>query len=581
MIDQPPAWVYKRDGRRVPFEADKISRALFAATETLGQPDAFVARELTDGVLHFLSAEADHDPLTTTQVADLVIKVVRELGQPALSQVFEEFGRRRALTGPKSAPCESKQAVAGPDQAILQEIASLLDNPSAASDPRGLLWRTGEVSLGSYALREVFARDLVAAHQDGLLTLPGREAPLELAALVLGQEEPRRKELVETLEEARRWAGNLVALDGPEYGWFAPASDQGAVSFLRELGIGLRATGLKGVLNLNSASVPPWAEELGEGPLFAGQRSSLAADQASARAALLRDRLFLPGARWDNLRLDWHLGERDWLPGKEDQLLPLARRAAEGAPVSFVFDRLRRPVNLAEGLDRRHPTLLLRVGLHLPRFAQQPGLRSDPDLFLHKLGSLARLALSAAVQKRAFLKRYPRAWTGFLLDRARLIVVPVGLETVVQEVVGQGLCVGGAGLDFGRRIVQRLREVLETDGQACRVDTAVDSAPNFFLPRAAEDQAASSSSNSWVAGLTTWDAEASPRQQLRAAGLLHAAADLGTAAVLVPQEKPLVGEELVDLLRYAWHHTQVVRLRWLRVGPPPRQLVAPWEEAGP
>src|SRR5262249_18497257 len=39
----PPAWVHKRDGRLVPFEPDKISRSLFAATEALGRPDAFLA----------------------------------------------------------------------------------------------------------------------------------------------------------------------------------------------------------------------------------------------------------------------------------------------------------------------------------------------------------------------------------------------------------------------------------------------------------------------------------------------------------------------------------------------------------
>src|SRR5689334_6893843 len=40
----PPTWVSKRDGRLEPFEADKISRALFAAGERLGMPDAFLAR---------------------------------------------------------------------------------------------------------------------------------------------------------------------------------------------------------------------------------------------------------------------------------------------------------------------------------------------------------------------------------------------------------------------------------------------------------------------------------------------------------------------------------------------------------
>ncbi|MGH9811468.1 MAG: ATP cone domain-containing protein, partial [Terriglobia bacterium] len=84
----PPAWVRKRDGSRVPFEADKISQALFAASETLGRPDAFLARELTDGVLHFLAVEKEDDTLTTAQIVEIVGKTVRELGQPALAEAF-------------------------------------------------------------------------------------------------------------------------------------------------------------------------------------------------------------------------------------------------------------------------------------------------------------------------------------------------------------------------------------------------------------------------------------------------------------------------------------------------------------
>ena len=91
----PPAWVYKRDGRLVPFEADKISRALFAAAEGLGHPDAFLARELADAVVHFLTAEGEGPTPSTAQVAELTAKVVRELGQPALAEAFAEFGRRR------------------------------------------------------------------------------------------------------------------------------------------------------------------------------------------------------------------------------------------------------------------------------------------------------------------------------------------------------------------------------------------------------------------------------------------------------------------------------------------------------
>src|SRR5262249_19622926 len=66
MQPTPPAWVRKRDGSLVPFDPDKISRALFAASESLGRPDAFLARELTDGVVHFLSSE-NEAAFTTTQ----------------------------------------------------------------------------------------------------------------------------------------------------------------------------------------------------------------------------------------------------------------------------------------------------------------------------------------------------------------------------------------------------------------------------------------------------------------------------------------------------------------------------------
>ena len=72
-----------------------------------------------------------------------------------------------------------------------------------------------------------------------------------------------------------------------------------------------------------------------------------------------------------SLRVDWHLGERDFLPTVQNRLLVVARHAMQGAPLAFTFDRPRRPVQLAEGIDRRHPAVLLTVGLHLPRLAEQ------------------------------------------------------------------------------------------------------------------------------------------------------------------------------------------------------------------
>jgi hypothetical protein len=84
-----PASILTRDGRLVPFEPDRISRSLFAVTELMGTPNAFLARELTDGVLHFIGLEPDGPP-TTSDLAEMVAKVVRELGYPAIARVYEE-----------------------------------------------------------------------------------------------------------------------------------------------------------------------------------------------------------------------------------------------------------------------------------------------------------------------------------------------------------------------------------------------------------------------------------------------------------------------------------------------------------
>jgi hypothetical protein len=538
----PPAWVHKRDGRLVPFEADKISRSLFAATEELGRPDAFLARELTDGVLHFLSSDDEGRPPTTGDIAELVAKVVRELGQPALARAYADFARSG-----------KNAASAGRPRAICVQFPPTEPLSSVLAE-----------CLRAYSLGAVFTRDLVAAHRDGLLTLTGLDAPLELAASAPAPPVP----LVERLLGARRHTADLAALDGVEH-MLARSSlspEDAAAGFVRELEVGLLGTGLRAVVNLNVAAPPPWADDLADGPLFAGQRP--AADPARL-AALAGAMLEAVSAGTLRARIDWHLSERDFAPESAALLRRAARLAAEGAALAFVFDRPRRPVGLAEGIDRQHPALLLTVGLHLPRLAAGLGPGAEPALFLQKLGSLARLALSAAVQKRDFLRRHapdrPELTRAFFLDRARLMVTPVGLESAVRSLIGKGLCDSKAP-DFARQIVQCLRDVLHEDGRACLIDTCLDAPAGFTLgaPVGGELPA--------VAGLTAWDAAAPVKAQLRAAGALHAAAGGGTAAVLLPDERSPSVEQLAEWLRWAWQQTEVGRVCFMRPAPAHRQL---------
>jgi hypothetical protein len=566
---QPPAWVCKRDGRLVPFEADKISRSLFAATEALGRPDAFLAREMADGVVHFLTAEGDDTPPTTAQIAELIVKVVRELGQPALAEAFSQRGAGSAERGAEEGAPRS--ALRAPRS---REVVLRFSGETPFAEVLATCAR-------SYSLQAVFTRDLVAARDAGLLTMTGLDAPDRLAACVLGPPFRPGADLTAAVEEAARLAGRCVVLDAPEHllAVAGRADARAAAELVLKFVLGLRLTGLHGVVNLNSAAPPSWADDLAEGPLFAGQRRPPPPDALLRVSERMAATCLAPGPVAGRIRIDWHLGERDFESAGRESLLQLARLALDGAPLGFTFDRPRQPVHLAEGVDRQHPAVLLTVGLHLPRLAEQPGIGGDPLLFLHKLGSLARLALSAAVQKREHLRRQDRArpvdqadapavTSAFLLDRARLVVAPVGLDAVVGRLTEGGLASGGAALDLGRQIVQRLRDVLRQDGRAAHLDTCVDG-PFDFQVAVADGR--------WpvadhAAGVTPWETAAPMKAQFRAAGGLHGVAEGGTLALFVPDDHPPTPEQVADWLRTLGRNSEVVRLRLVRGAPAPRQM---------
>src|SRR5262249_11499726 len=159
----------------------------------------------------------------------------------------------------------------------------------------------------------------------GLLVLTDRDTPGELAGCVL---EVPSGDLAEALRAARSHVGQYVALDGLEDLGQAPARLAEAV------GQGLTQTGLRGVVNLNVAEPPSWADPLAEGPLFADQPGRLDQAQREGRADALLD-AFTDLAH-PLLRVDWHLGEKDFAPGRASRLARVVRRARESA-IGFVF----------------------------------------------------------------------------------------------------------------------------------------------------------------------------------------------------------------------------------------------------
>jgi hypothetical protein len=204
------------------------------------------------------------------------------------------------------------------------------------------------------------------------------------------------------------------------------------------------------------------------------------------------------------------------------------------------------------------------VGLNLPRLAEQPGLAANATLYLHKLGSLARMAMSAGRQKREFLRRYrnerPGIFRGFLLDRARLLVSPIGLEAVARHFTGHSISEGGAGLTLARQVIARLREALDEDGRHSYLEACLDSPINTG--------SSDSDTLSSAAGLSPWDELALPRQLIGAAGELHAIAGSGSLALMIGRDPSPTPTDVIDWLRHAWQHSDVVRLRLVRPSRP-------------
>jgi hypothetical protein len=511
-----PTWVLKRDGRREPFESDKISQALFAATETLGAANAFLARELADGVLHFLAQESAEDVVSAGGLAELVEKVVRELGQPALAQAFA-----RGVSEPRPAP-ERGAEPARPSFSLTLPLDAQPDQVPRAA-------------LAAYSLQVVFGRDLAAAHEEGLIALGELETPAQLASVALDGPLPSRQAAWEAAWlQVESTPARLLVIDSAEL-FLRSSGAEWLPAFDRALGL----TGKCAVLNLNIASPPRWAQEGGAGPLFSSSSAASTAPSSEEAWRLVQE------LRSPRLRVDWHLHEHDFHDESRRRLVSeLCAQAT--SPLALVLDRPRQLVHLAEGVDRQCPAVLLEVGLNLPGFLERPEVSHDVQRLLDKLPSLARMAVRAGVQKRRYLRRQAAALSrGFLLDRARLVVTLRGLCAAARTLLQESPARSPRSLELARKIVHLLVEQLGAESRAANLDIVVDS-PAEIVPGGE--------------GLSCVDAAAAPPAQLHAAGALHRAAGRGTAVIYLSQATS--ADERRDLLHNAWQRGEAVRLRW-------------------
>ena len=302
--------------------------------------------------------------------------------------------------------------------------------------------------------------DLRAAEQDRLLRLFDAGRPPKSRGCCFR----RRRRLDRLFGAAHDWVGQFVAIDGPEYLLPTPAA---ATNWVRAFQVAINASGLRAIVNLNSSEPPDWAVAE-SGPLF-GPLNDHDVHLRRQIADTIADGLL--SARRSDVSVEWHLGAADFELASRERLMRLSWHVAHSAPIVFAPDRPRRTVTLGDGLDRDNTGVLAVIGIGLPRLREnvREGAKPKAETVLAKLGSLARLALSAGRFRRGVIRRHePAAGAGgFLADRARLVVMPLGIDQVVHQITGQHWT-AGEGLKFVRDLFLTLNAALLAMLAVCR-----------------------------------------------------------------------------------------------------------------
>lgn len=509
-----PTSIRKRDGRLEDFEPDKLARSIFAATEALGGPDAFLARELADGVVHFLTNE-DSPTVTTEDLNELATKVIRELGHPALARTYRERAERKPANRDLAAPLSVEVRIDGT--------------------------HAGAAEMANFSLNHVYQRDLVSAHGEGLLELLDLQMPFTMFGVVLqGCQGGNPSQLFELLYQSRDFAHSFVAIDGLDY--LLASGDAEPETAVRQIAQAVESVqlndGPRVILNLNMQEPPAAVGSANVGPLFSGLEGNVDQQRTGRVAELCLESV-------NNARIFWHLSDVDFRDEAAERLQTVVRAAIASANVDFVFDRRNRPVVLGPGVRRDRPGVLGMVAMNLPRFVEHLGGGPiDPDVYFRKLASLARFARSAGRARRDFLRRRgaPYFREGFLLDRAIQIVVPRDVVEAARRAAGEAQQSDVS--DLVRKSLETIRTALETD-QNRPTDCAID----FPLEAGIDLQAN--------------DLGPSVRRQLKTFSVWQQTSGGGCSTISLKPIAPDFIKEVPDLLHAAWR-LGAYRLRFAR-----------------
>lgn len=535
------------------------------------RPQAFDKTRIAWG----LENDADLDPQTAREVAAEVERKLIACGLVHISTgLIREMIECELLDRGIEHALARRRFLGVPAGAIEATLAS-------TTDPDQVYRWAGRELLRQYALREVFSPDIAGLHEDGLLYLFDASCPIHWAAASADLRgvaarstsvDSFLREFENELDEVCRRVEGTVAIDGPDT-FLALLAERGTdPTRLAELVVDVFRRAVTRhetylVVNLRGRVSDLQAAGLADAPMFR-IRPEEAHDRFAAKFALrCAERTLEDPSLATRTRIDYHpdlsLDDRQL----EVTLGQWARWSRKHPQLSFCFDRDR--VHLAEGLQvtpEGRSAIYQQVGIRLYDLYERLGRGCDDETLFERLGLLCESAVRAGVQKREFLRRQqPDFFAGRDYRQAAVVVVPIGLDAMVEAMIGKPMGQDEAAMAFAEQILLRMRHRLQRAGRHYQLRCKIDGIAGRRLLR--EETLGLSEEAQLTIGNTPGCPGVGPKQQIVAGGKLHAVLGAGTVYCRLPKDVDLDAHELLDLVHFAGRHSAALRLSFVSPSP--------------
>lgn len=441
-----PKWVSSADESLVPFDPGRISNALYEALLIEGIDDPFIARELTESILHFLSLENSDGTIDKNRLADLIESVLRELGNARVARQL----RLRRFPSDKNKSSKAK---------------FLQINVHASALPQSFVAEAKK----QYALLTVFSADVVSAVKAGYLLINQMESFDRLHSQVLGHT------AAPTIGQSVQHINHVSGLT------FFNLLDH-AKCFRNREEFNPYVETLLACTQLLETQLVTYFPTSGHSDEFNAKEEDLFSDAGKTDCNWTGERdgydllrHLLRNARSNQkvcLQLEPNASIKDLNLDDIGNLRP----SFLGLQWRYGGDNRKKNRWFYPGLSANSRHCLGKVTLDLKKLFCDEQPMADLERYRVRVRSLAKLAVSAMIQKRRFLyklaesdsEKYPFQ-KNFLLPRASIIVECQGLEEIIAQLQTTTAVRSGDATVQAKRILQTLKESLDEEAQRCQI----------------------------------------------------------------------------------------------------------------